>query len=136
MENGLFSAKSTFGPIFFGVFFNAILCGALFVQASHELRTSSDLQDSNTLHEDLLLFSDQDARWIQFLVFFLLIAEIVDSGVVFSIAWQLFIENYDMISLTMPLSFIRSAPNSSQDADNAGMNFQYFVHYPVGENLS
>ncbi|KIK66627.1 hypothetical protein GYMLUDRAFT_238880 [Collybiopsis luxurians FD-317 M1] len=64
----LFTVQSTFGPILIGVFFNAILCGALIVQNSNSYNEKRSSVDE--------------------------IPEIVDSGVVFTIAWEPLIENY------------------------------------------
>ncbi|KIK58966.1 hypothetical protein GYMLUDRAFT_44982 [Collybiopsis luxurians FD-317 M1] len=77
MENQQAVVQSIFGPIFIGVFLNAVLYGALVVQ------TYFYFQSSN-----------KDPRWTKFFVLFLLIAETASLVIDFAIAWEPLIENY------------------------------------------
>jgi len=92
MENDQPLVQSVFGPMLIGVFFNAILYGVLLVQ------TYLYYQNSN-----------KDARWIKYLIFFLLLAETIDTGLDFAVVWEALVQDYGQATIFQKLPTTFSA---------------------------
>ncbi|KAJ4476820.1 hypothetical protein C8R41DRAFT_963980 [Lentinula lateritia] len=90
MENEQRAVRSLFGPIFIGTFLNGILYGILAVQTYFYYQNSS-----------------RDARWIRFLVLFILIAETLSSILDFAVIWEPLMEDYGSPTIfqTTPTTF-------------------------------
>ncbi|KAJ3927575.1 MAG: hypothetical protein NXY57DRAFT_605799 [Lentinula lateritia] len=90
MENEQRAVRFLFGPIFIGTFLNGILYGILAVQTYFYYQNSS-----------------RDARWIRFLVLFILIAETLSSILDFAVIWEPLMEDYGSPTIfqTTPTTF-------------------------------